>query len=402
MQPNIAKSRVTQQYGPYVLLFAFAAFLALFATKIAVVHDRTIALQQQLTNSGMHYWILIAPVAFMIASAILEYSIEIPSRFFRGFLQAIGILVAILGGASVGREVPSIIVGIAFFEILQIRLFPQSKKIVTSNYVSGAASGMAACFESPLVGIAYAIESYGAKLKSGFRTIGILTIILAGLISQTMPIGIGLQKASEAFSFSFSLRALSFVLLLGFISGVCSWLVIFWSYAVASFSPQSKMFRVWFLPAMCGVAIGIIAVVTNQSPGAGIDIVNQSLFSPDSANSKFLLFGKFAALLLTILAGFEAWIFTPAMAVGYGLGSYLSELASFSETAQFGFIGMSAFLAGVARAPLTAVLIVSVFAGNPKLISLLLLASLVSYFISKQTTERMSRGMEWLNSKFNR
>ena len=68
---------------------------------------------------------------------------------------------------------------------------------------------------------------------------------------------------------------------------------------------------------------------------------------------------KFAATLATAVAGLPGGIFAPSLAVGAGVGNLLRELFPSDPASAVVILGMVGYFAGVVRAPLTAVIILS-------------------------------------------
>jgi H+/Cl- antiporter ClcA len=68
---------------------------------------------------------------------------------------------------------------------------------------------------------------------------------------------------------------------------------------------------------------------------------------------------KFVATLATAVAGLPGGIFAPSLAVGAGLGNLLHGLFPDDPVSATVILGMVGYFAGVVRAPLTAVIILS-------------------------------------------
>jgi H+/Cl- antiporter ClcA len=68
--------------------------------------------------------------------------------------------------------------------------------------------------------------------------------------------------------------------------------------------------------------------------------------------------GKFAATLLSTIAGLPGGIFSPSLATGAGVGNLLCLLFPDDPRGAVVLLGMVAYFTGVVRAPLTAVIII--------------------------------------------
>ena len=90
---------------------------------------------------------------------------------------------ALTGGFSAGREGPSVQVAASIMHYFH-RFLPNARVIRANDLIlAGGAAGIAAAFNTPLAGIAFAVEELGRKLET--RTSGVLlsTIILSGMVA---------------------------------------------------------------------------------------------------------------------------------------------------------------------------------------------------------------------------
>jgi H+/Cl- antiporter ClcA len=120
-------------------------------------------------------------------------------------------------------------------------------------------------------------------------------------------------------------------------------------------------------PIVGGAAVGLVALQLPQILGIGYETVQAML-----QDVKFslplllqLLFVKLAMTAISLGSGLVGGIFAPAMFLGASLGSayglFLEMLPAMSDRvagpAAYAMVGMAAVLAGSARAPLTAILL---------------------------------------------
>lgn len=90
---------------------------------------------------------------------------------------------ALTGGFSAGREGPSVQVAASIMHFFH-RFLPNARIVRSEDLIlAGGAAGIAAAFNTPLAGIAFAVEELGRKLET--RTSGVLlsTIILSGMVA---------------------------------------------------------------------------------------------------------------------------------------------------------------------------------------------------------------------------
>jgi len=95
--------------------------------------------------------------------------------------------------------------------------------------------------------------------------------------------------------------------------------------------------------------------------------------------------GKFFATVLSYFAGIPGGIFTPALAIGAGIGDNVAHFLGFlPEPRMLALISMAAFLAAATQAPITASVIVMEMTRTQDLTVFLLAASLFASFLARQ------------------
>ena len=107
----------------------------------------------------------------------------------------------------------------------------------------------------------------------------------------------------------------------------------------------------------CGLALAILGVFSGSAIfGTGYAEAHALVQATHGAAASFGLL-KLAANILSYWAGIPGGIFSPALAVGAGMGNTLAGLLPNADTSAVVLLGMAAFLSGVTQAPLTAAVI---------------------------------------------
>ncbi|MDE0879318.1 MAG: chloride channel protein, partial [Sphingomonas bacterium] len=108
---------------------------------------------------------------------------------------------------------------------------------------------------------------------------------------------------------------------------------------------------------MCGIVVAVIGVFGGLTWGTGYGAARAMIVGTDAP----LWFGpaKFATTIATAVAGLPGGIFAPSLAVGAGVGNMLHAVFPGEPAGAVVILGMCAYFAGVVRAPLTAVIILS-------------------------------------------
>ncbi|MBX3428909.1 MAG: chloride channel protein [Hyphomonadaceae bacterium] len=284
--------------------------------------------------------------------------------------------VAVLGvGASAGREGPTVQLGASLMTAMH-RLFrvPLTPGVI----IAGGAAGVSAAFNTPLAGVAFAIEELAAAYEQRLTVLVMAAVMIAGLVS--------LGLAGDYFYFgavheTLSLQpAVLIALLCGAVGGVCGGLFSRSLLAIGGRSVGAvKLFQarpvVW--AAVCGVVVAVIGYATHGATwGTGYEAA-RSMVEGESGSIWFAP-AKFVATLATAASGVPGGIFAPSLATGAGVGDLLAMLFPGEPRGPIVLLGMIAFFVGVVRAPLTGVVIVSEMTGAHGLILPLFIAAIVA------------------------
>ena len=300
-------------------------------------------------------------------------------------------------GGSAGREGPMTLVGAGIGSGLG-RLFglgPREKRLLL---LSGAGAAVGAVFRIPLGSAIFAIE---VLYRDGFEEEGIFPCLIASVCSY----GTFLSIHGSGHLFGsvplppFSLAAAPLFALVGIAIVPFGFLFTEALRWVAAGVRKARIPR-WLGPCAGGLLVGLLGLLHPDLLGIGYGWV-QEVLAPPGAGERgfevaglFLLFalGKTAATAITVGSGGSGGTFAPAVvaggfvggAVGHALHALAPALAP--QPAAFAFVGMGAFLGGVAHVPLAAVVIVSELTGNYDLLVPVMVGVGVSYLLLRRTT----------------
>ncbi|MBA15978.1 MAG: chloride channel protein [Sphingomonas sp.] len=265
-------------------------------------------------------------------------------------------VVMLLAGGSVGREGPTVQVSAAIMVWIHKLL---RVPITAGVLIAGGAAGVAAAFNTPLAGVAFAIEELAAAYEQRIAVLVMGAVMISGLVSlglagdyvyfgemgQTLPLHTVLMAAPIA------------GIVGGAMGGLFSRLVLRFSRATSGFFGLSRKRPVLFAAA-CGLIVALLGIATAGSTwGTGYATTRDLVEGGDIS----LWFGpaKMLATLATTLSGAPGGIFAPSLAVGAGIGNFLKELFPNDAAGAIVLLGMAAYFVGVIRAPFTAVIILS-------------------------------------------
>src|SRR5690606_27328251 len=94
---------------------------------------------------------------------------------------------ALLAGGAIGREGPSLQISASVGAIVSRQAHKMRLKIKSEQLlIAGAASGLAAAFNTPIGGIVYAIEELSLEHVKSYKTVLILSVLIAGIVAQLL------------------------------------------------------------------------------------------------------------------------------------------------------------------------------------------------------------------------
>jgi H+/Cl- antiporter ClcA len=299
-------------------------------------------------------------------------------------------LAALLCGASVGREGPTVQISAAIMTWYH-RIFRVPMR--ASMIIAGGAAGVAAAFNTPLAGVTFAIEELADAYEQRVALLVMTTILIAGVVSlglsgdyvyfgavgETLPFGAVLRVAPVAGVLGGLTGGLFARAMLGAGAARRRWLPILDRHPV-----------IWAL--LCGIVVAVLGVVTGLTWGTGYSAARMII---DGTNAPWW-FGpaKFTSTLATATAGLPGGIFAPSLSTGAGLGGILRMLFPNDAGGAVVLLGMVAYFTGVVRAPLTAVIIIVEATASRGLILPLFLSALIAHAVSALVCkERLYHGL---------
>jgi H+/Cl- antiporter ClcA len=262
---------------------------------------------------------------------------------------------AILCGASVGREGPTVQLAAAVMGVShRLMRVPLNSSVV----IAGGAAGVAAAFNTPLAGVLFAIEELAAAYEQRMTLIVLSSIVIAGMVSQSLS---GDYVYFGAIGAHMSIAAALLVVpVAGIGGGLAGGL---FARAVLALASGGHRITAWTkarplaFAGLCGFIVAGLGVATERTWGTGYGAARAMIVGTDAP----LWYGpaKLATTLATAVAGLPGGIFAPSLAVGAGVGNLLHALFPHDPVGAVVILGMVAYFTGVVRAPLTAVIILS-------------------------------------------
>ena len=262
---------------------------------------------------------------------------------------------ALLCGASVGREGPTVQLAAAIMgtshRLLRVPLR-------ASVVVASGAAGVAAAFNTPLAGVLFAIEELAAAYEQQVTLLVLSAIVIAGMVAQTVQgdyVYFGVIGATMPLTGALLVVPIAGVLG-GGAGGLFARALLLMATGDHALSRWSRA-RPLLFAALCGLVVAVLGVATRLTWGTGYAAARAMIVGVDAP----WWFGpaKLATTLATAVAGLPGGIFAPSLAVGAGVGNLLRLAFPGEPASAVVILGMTAYFAGVVRAPLTAVIILS-------------------------------------------
>ena len=282
-------------------------------------------------------------------------------------LRLVAASLSLGSGASLGPEGPSVESGanLGLWVSLKARLSPQSQKALVA---AGVAAGLAAGFKAPIAGVFFAFEGSFSAIPGRPSLRAVLVAAVASSLVTQLCLGDEPILRLPAYEVR-SLLELPLYLGLGVLASLMSWLLV--SLMAAGRGPRMQALIDRLPPGLAtaigGATVGAMALAFPQVLGVGYDTI-EALLGSDGGIPLLTLLAligvKLLATAVSNASGFVGGGFAPSLFLGAVLGSCYGQLLGegwlqlpVAEPPAYAMVGMAAVLAGSARAPLTALLL---------------------------------------------
>ena len=292
---------------------------------------------------------------------------------------------ALCGGASVGREGPTVQVGAAIMHSLGRWIRLPSRDIERALVLAGGAAGISAAFNTPLAGVVFAIEELSKSFEDRTSGTVLTAVIVAGLTSLAI---LGNYNYFGQSDVVLSLSAAWIPVLLcggvgGILGGLFARILITFSKGIPGKVGVFVKSQPVLFALLCGLGLATLGYASNSTVyGTGYEEAKGLLEGTQSLPFSFGLM-KLGATLLSYLSGIPGGIFAPSLSVGAGIGAALSHLIPDTPLEALVILGMVGYFTGVVQAPITAVVIVIEMTSDQGLTLPLMSVALIAFVMSK-------------------
>lgn len=287
-------------------------------------------------------------------------------------------------GGVAGREGPMVQIGSGIGSLLaqRARLTPRNVRALVA---CGAAGGIAATFNAPIAGAIFSMEVLMGRVHADFLLV-LLTSLSSCIVARSF---LGNHPAFMAPAYSLvGARELPLYFVLGLLMGLAAILyvrLLYWSEDAF----EAWRFPIWLKPAFGGLIVGLLLRFFPAAYGSGLSTIESALWVRLPWT---LLLALFLAELLgncaTLGSGGSGGVFAPSLFMGAMLGGAYGHLAHalFPEatagSGAYAMVGMAAFFAAAAKAPMTSILILFEMTNDYRIILPLMTATVAGVYIS--------------------
>ncbi|HWY38880.1 MAG TPA: chloride channel protein, partial [Bacteroidia bacterium] len=314
------------------------------------------------------------------------------------FFKALATLFTIPTGGSGGKEGPISLIG-AGIGVWLAGIVRAGARARRTLLLAGTAAGLGAVFRSPLGGALTAAEMV---YKKDIETDALIPCFISSVTAYL--IYTAYAGAESIFHITtpqaFHSNEILFYLLLG---GLC---FAFGYLFIRGFNDTNRIFArmkmpAWVKPAIGGLLTGCIATLFFEITGTGNNFLEYVITGnyPDyfathgaltiALTCLCIAFLKIVASGLTIGSGGSAGIFGPSLFIGAMLGAAVGIFTQVIfphqqvSIASFMVIGMGAFYAGVAHAPIAGIVMIIEMSGNYSLLPPIIIVSIFTFLLSR-------------------
>ena len=299
--------------------------------------------------------------------------------------------VGLAGGASVGREGPTVQVGAALlYNLRWLVRFPRHL-MERGLIVAGGGAGVAAAFNTPLAGVVFAIEEMARSFEERSSGTLITAVIIAGLAAvyvQGNYTYFGATSATLAGASGW-LGVLLCGLTGGLLGGGFSRLLLaFSTHGLPGHAGVFVRTHPVGFAAACGLALALIGLASGSAIyGSGYVEAKHLLEGTGTVSAGYGIW-KMLATLVSFVSGIPGGLFAPSLSAGAGIGQFVAGWLDPADAGALIVIGMAAYFAGVVQAPITAFVIVMEMTDNHAMVVPLMLATLLATAVSRVVCPR--------------
>ena len=299
---------------------------------------------------------------------------------------------SLASGIALGREGPSVHIGAGIASVVA-RNLGLGPKMVRAIVPAGCAAALAAAFNTPIAAVLFSLEESLGDLHAAVLGSVVISAATSWMVLHLIlgddPLfhvaGYRLVHPAEALVYA----------VLGLAGGVVSAVFVKTLLWLRLLFRKLPKWSVWLQPAVGGLTVGLLGYFVPEVLGVGYGEVERVL------NGEIVLQTVVALGLLKLVAttvcyssGNAGGVFGPSLFIGAMTGAAVGGVAHglfpawTAGAGAYALVGMGAAFAGIIRSPMTSVIMIFEITRDYTIIVPLMIANLISYFISRQLQEQ--------------
>ncbi|MCB0833350.1 MAG: chloride channel protein [Bacteroidetes bacterium] len=326
---------------------------------------------------------------------------EVIKAFHRGrglirrrvpILKTLASILTIGSGGSAGREGPVAQIGAGFGSFLAdlLKLPDKDRRLMV---LAGMGGGIGSMFRAPLGGALFATEVL--YREPDFEYEGLIPAIISAIVAYSLygfVFGWGAIFDTPKLLFHQPHQLLLY-LVFGFIAAGIGILYVRIFYGMRDRLFKKLRIPRHFRPAVGGVLLGILAFFFPPILGTGYGWIQLAIYGKITLSVMIVFpFLKILATSLTISSGGSGGVFAPSLVIGGMLGGAFGMICTLLlpdwnlQPAAFIMVGMAGFFAGIAKVPISALIMVAEMTGSYGLLVPTMLVAAVSLLLTGRTS----------------
>ncbi len=306
-------------------------------------------------------------------------------------IKGLTAVLTIATGGSAGREGPITQIGggIGSWLAMKLHLSARERRIML---LAGAAGGLGAIFRAPMGGALTAIE---VIYLEDFETEAVLPAVFSSVSAYTIfTLFFGSASMFGIPEFQFSdVRELPFYILLALVCSVSGWIYVksFFFIKYKIFKKINDKFGLIVTTGLGGLTMGLLGMCFPYVLTGGYGWLEQAIQGNLTVTLMLsIILVKIVATSVTIGSGMSGGMFAPALFVGGLSGGLVGYVSNFfypdvvTQPGGYVLVGMAAFFAGVANAPIGPLLMVCELTSGYGLLAPLMLASALCLVLNRK------------------
>jgi CIC family chloride channel protein len=276
-----------------------------------------------------------------------------------GFFKALASAICIGSGGSAGREGPVVQIGASVGSSLA-RVFGVTRRRAQLLVACGAAGGIAAVFNAPIAGAFFAAEIITGRFEMRDLSLLFTASAMGAVVARVLLSNLLIRVPSYQLLTGWALICHA---LLGVI---CALVGHFFIYVLHKSEHYFSHWRVHpvLKPAMGGLCVGVIGLWIPQVFGTGAEFLDLMFRTPIALGALAVwLAGKLVATSFTLGSGGSGGDLMPSLFLGAAAGGAWGNVAhhlfphATMPPGAYALVGAASLFAGVAHAPVTAIIL---------------------------------------------